>query len=54
MLLNDSRAGDVVTGIGGNLVLPPLKVDDIKHHFWEVKGFPGIQIYCEIIEHGVP
>ena len=39
VLLNDGRVGDVATGIGGTLVLPPLNVDDVKHHFEEVKGW---------------
>ena len=38
VLLNDGRVGDVATGIGGTLVLPPLNVDDVKHHFEDVKG----------------
>ena len=42
VLLNDGRVGDVATEIGGALVLPPLNVDDIKHHLGEVKKFPGI------------
>ena len=41
VLLNDGRVGNVASGIGGTLVLPPLNVDDVKHHFGEVKGFPG-------------
>ena len=39
VLLNDGGVGDVATGIGGTLVLPPLNVDDVKHHFEEVKGW---------------
>ena len=39
VLLNGGRVGDVATGIGGTLVLPPLNVDDVKHHFEEVKGW---------------
>ena len=39
VLLNDGRVRDVATGIGGTLVLPPLNVDDVKHHFEEVKGW---------------
>ena len=39
VLLNDGRVGNVATGIGGTLVLPPLNVDDVKHHFEEVKGW---------------
>ena len=39
VLLNDGRVGDVATGIGGTLVLPPLNVDDVKHHFEDVKGW---------------
>ena len=39
---------------GGTLVLPPLNVDDVKHHFGKVKGFPGISVLVEIIKHGVP
>ena len=54
VLLNDGRVGDVATGIGRTLVLPPLNADDVKHHFGEVKGFPGISDLVEIIEHGVP
>ena len=54
VLLNDGWVGDVATGISGTLVLPPLKVDDVKHHLGEVKGFPGISDLVEIIEHGVP
>ena len=54
VLLNDGRVGDVATGIGGTLVLTPLNVDDIKHHFGEVKGFPGILDLVEITKHGVP
>ena len=53
-LFNDGRVGNVATGIGGTLVLPPLNVDDVKHDFGEVKGFPGISDLVEIIEHGVP
>ena len=45
---------DVATGISGTLVLPPLNVDDVKYHFEEVKGFPGISDLKEIIENGVP
>ena len=40
VLLNDGRVGDTTTGIGSTLVLPPLNVEDAKHHFGEVKGFP--------------
>ena len=54
VLLNDGRVGDVATGLGGTLVLPPLNVDDAKHHFRKVKGFPGISDLVEIIKHGVP
>ena len=54
VLLNDGRVGDVATGIGGTLVLPPLNVDDVKHHFGEVKGFLGISDLGKMIEHGVP
>ena len=54
VLLNDGRAGDVATGLGGTLVLLLLNVDDVKHHFGEVKGFPGISDRVEIIKHGVP
>ena len=46
--------GDVATGIGGTLELPPLNVDDVKHQFGEVKGYPGILDLVEIIKHGVP
>ena len=42
VLLNDGRVGDVATGLGGTLVLPPLNIDDVKHPFGNVKGFPGI------------
>ena len=55
VLLNDGRVGGVATGIGGTLVLPPLNVDDVKHHFGEVKGFPGVSdLLVEMIKHGVP
>ena len=54
VLLNDGRVGDVATGIGGTLVLPPLNVDDVKHHFGDVKGFPGISVLVDLIKHGVP
>ena len=54
VLLNDGRVGDVATGLGGTLVLPPLNVDDAKHHFGRVKEFPGISDLVEIIKHGVP
>ena len=54
VLLNDGRVGDVATGLGGTLVLLPLNVDDVKHHFGKVKGFPGISDLVEIIKHGVP
>ena len=54
VLLNDGRVGNVATGLGGTLVLPPLNVDDVKHNFGEVKGFPGISDLVEIIKHGVP
>ena len=37
VLFKDGRVGDVATGTGGTLVLPPLNVDDVKHHFEEVK-----------------
>ena len=37
VLINDGRVGDDATEIGGTLVLPPLNVDDVKHHFEEVK-----------------
>ena len=40
-LHNNGRVGDVATGIGGTLVSPPLNVDDVKHHFEEVKGWPS-------------
>ena len=53
VLLNDGRVEDVATGHGGTLVLPPLNVDDAKHHFRKVKGFPGISDLVEIIKHGV-
>ena len=54
VLFNDGSVGDVATGIGGTLVLPPFNVDDVKNHFGEVKGFPGISDLVEIIKHGVP
>ena len=54
VLLNDGRVGDVAIGIGGTLVLPPLTVDEVKHYFGEVKGFPEISDLVEIIKHGVP
>ena len=54
VLFNDGRVEDVATEIGGTLVLPPLNVDDVKHHFGEVKRFPGISDLVEVIEHGVP
>ena len=54
VLLDDGRVGDVATGIGGTLVLPSLNVDDVKHHFGEVKGFPGILDLAKMIKHGVP
>ena len=53
-LLNDGRVGDVATGTGGTLMLPPLNVDDLKHHFGEVKKFPGISELVEMIEHDIP
>ena len=54
VLLDDGRVGDVATGIGGTLVLPSLNVDDVKHYFGEVKGFPGIPDLAGMIKHGVP
>ena len=54
VLLNDGRVGDVATGHGGTLVLPPLNVDDVKHHFGKVKGFPWISDLVKFIRHGVP
>ena len=54
VLLNDRRVGDVATGLGGTLVLPPLSVNDVKHHFGNVKGFPGISVLVDLIKHGVP
>ena len=54
VLLNDGRVGDIATRIGGTLVLPPLNLDDVKHHFGEVKGFPGIFDLVKMIKHGVP
>ena len=54
VLLNDGRVGDVATGLGGTWMLPPLNVDDVKHHFGKVTGFPGISDLVEIIKHGVP
>ena len=49
VLLNDGRVGDVATGIGGTLVLPPLNVDDAKRHFQEVKGLQSSHNQREII-----
>ena len=54
VLLNDGKVGDVATGIGSTSVLPPFNVDDVKHHFGEVKGFQGISDLVEITKHGVP
>ena len=54
VLLNDGRVGDVATGIGGTLMLPPLNVGDVKHHFGNVKVFPGISVLVDLIKHGVP
>ena len=54
VLLNNGRVGDVATGLGCTLVLPPLNVDDVKHHFGKVKGFSGIADLVKIIKHGVP
>ena len=54
VLLNDGRVGDVATGLGGTLVLPPLNVYDVKHYFGKVKGFPGISNLVKIIKHDVP
>ena len=53
VLLNDGRV-DVATRIDGTSVLPPLNVDNAKHYFGEVKGYPGISDVVEILEHGVP
>ena len=39
VLLNDGSVGNVTTGIGGTLLLPPLNVNDVKHHFEDVKGW---------------
>ena len=36
------------------MVLPPLNVDDVKHHFGKIRGFSGISDLVEIIKHGVP
>ena len=54
VLFSDSRVGDVATGVGGTFVIQPLNVDDVKHHFGEVKRFPGVYDLVEFIEHGVP
>ena len=54
VLLNDGMVGDVATGLGCTLVLPPLNIDDVKYHFGKVKGFPGISDLVELIKHGVP
>ena len=54
ILLNDGRVGGVATEISGTLVLPPLNVDNVKHHFGEVKRFPEIPDLVKIIEYGVP
>ena len=35
-------------------MLPTLNADDAKHHFGEVKGFPGVSDLVEDINHGVP
>ena len=37
--LNGGRVGDVATGLDNTFVLTPLNVDDVKHHFGEIKGF---------------
>ena len=54
VLINGGKLGDVATGIGGTLALPPLNVDDVKHHFGDVKEFLGVPNLMDIIEHGVP
>ena len=54
VLPNYGRVGDVATGLVGTLMLPPLNVDDVKHHSGKVKGFPRISDLVNIIKHGVP
>ena len=46
--------GGVVVGIGGTLVSPPLSVDQVKHYFGDVQGFPEIDELIDIIQYGVP
>ena len=36
------EVGDVVVVLEVALVSPPLAVDDVKHYFGGVKGFPAI------------
>ena len=39
VLFNDGRMGDVATGIGGTLVLPPLNVDYVNLKSRDFQGF---------------
>ena len=48
------RVGNMVVGIGGTLVSPPLSVDQVKHYFRDVQGFPEIDELIDSIQNGVP
>ena len=39
VLFNDGRVGDVATGIGGTLMLPPLNIDDVNPKSRDFRGF---------------
>ena len=48
------KEGDVVFGLGGTLVSPPLAVDRVEHYFGRVKGFPATTELIDIMKNGVP
>ena len=40
--VSDGKVGDVVFGVGGTTVSPPLSVDQVEHYVGVTKGFPEI------------
>ena len=46
--------GNVTVVFGGNLVPPPLSIDQVKRYCGDVKGFPEINELMNISQNGAP
>ena len=52
--VREGTVGNVVVGIGGTLVSPPLSVGQVKRYVQDVKDCPEIDELIDIIQNGVP